>query len=276
MIVHYINLEESVDRRIDIDSQLKEIGLTDKFIKRFPAIKVSNGNERLSAGEIGCYFSHVKILETLSKDENSIIVEDDVLFAKNFHRNIDEIIKKINPLSWDIIFLCQLGDLNNLNRLLSLAALYEKCVGSGGFVNKRALLNAEKYYFSGLQGYVVNCRSVVKIKGIFSEIMKSGLLRPIDIEYQNLLRAGMLRSFVVFPYLLKPSVNHETTIKIHTGSSEFSDLYNMLGCLYSENRSESDFNALKLHGRSKKQILHLIRSMIDHYLDLAAKRFTLN
>jgi GR25 family glycosyltransferase involved in LPS biosynthesis len=210
-------------------------------------------------------------------EENSIIVEDDVIFSKNFYQNIVNYINKIKSSDWDIIFLCQLGNLNDVNHNLSLASLYQKCINGNGSVAQRFLLDARKYYSSGTQGYVVNYQSLSKIKKLLGSCISSGVKNPIDIEYQLMLRSGRLKGACVFPYLIKPSVGHDTTIQINGKfSSEASKLYNLLGCLFSENRNESDFMSLK---KSKNtdfcNEFSLIQSMLTAYIDIYEKNYKL-
>jgi len=72
----YINLETRPDRKEHVETQLNNIGINN--VKRFPAIKLPNGN-----GALGCSLSHLKLLE-MAKTNNwphILIIEDDILFT---------------------------------------------------------------------------------------------------------------------------------------------------------------------------------------------------
>jgi GR25 family glycosyltransferase involved in LPS biosynthesis len=71
--VFYINLQERIDRKAQVEQQLSKAGLT--HFNRFNAIKLPNG-------ALGCSMSHLKCLQ-LAKERNLdhiLIVEDDIIF----------------------------------------------------------------------------------------------------------------------------------------------------------------------------------------------------
>jgi len=70
--VFYINLDSRSDRKIHMEKQLTNLGIT---AKRFKAIQLKNG-------ALGCSMSHLKILQQaqLNNLDHVLILEDDILF----------------------------------------------------------------------------------------------------------------------------------------------------------------------------------------------------
>ena len=94
--IFYINLESRIDRRNSIETQLKNIGLTN--FERFNAIKLADGRA-------GCTMSHIKCLE-LAKERNYthlLICEDDTFFLNPnlFKTQLTTFLK--NNHTWDVV-----------------------------------------------------------------------------------------------------------------------------------------------------------------------------
>jgi glycosyl transferase family 25 len=94
----YINLEHRVDRKEQVEEQLKTIGIN---AERFNAIKMENG-------AIGCSMSHLKILQDAlaNKLDHVLIVEDDILFLKPevFKPQINKFFE-LHGNNWDVVLL---------------------------------------------------------------------------------------------------------------------------------------------------------------------------
>lgn len=89
----YINLDRDIDRRVSIERQLKDNGLSaqrfsaisnnfDKYSRDWeeifePDFKDLVQTERLSEGEIGCLLSHLEVIR-LYGSEDMLVLEDDV------------------------------------------------------------------------------------------------------------------------------------------------------------------------------------------------------
>ena len=94
--IFYINLETRNDRRNSIETQLKNIGLTN--FERFNAIKVMDGR-------VGCTMSHIKCLE-MAKERgynHLLICEDDTFFLdpKLFKTQLTTFLN--NEHKWDVV-----------------------------------------------------------------------------------------------------------------------------------------------------------------------------
>ena len=93
----YINLEHRIDRKVHVESELRNIGIK---AKRFNAINMSNG-------AIGCSMSHLKILEDGLKNnvDHILIVEDDIQFldVNKFKNQMNKFLETHDD--WDVVLL---------------------------------------------------------------------------------------------------------------------------------------------------------------------------
>ena len=94
----YINLEHRVDRKNQVEEELKTLGIK---AERFNAIKMENG-------AIGCSMSHLKILQDAVNNnlDHVLIVEDDISFLKPevFKTQINKFFE-LHGNNWDVILL---------------------------------------------------------------------------------------------------------------------------------------------------------------------------
>lgn len=98
--VVYINLDKRTDRRLEIETQLKEYDIT---FERFAAIPHSNGI-------VGCGYSHLKVLSIAREWEckNILILEDDFVFAvskEEFQQQIEKMFEYNTLLPYDVIMI---------------------------------------------------------------------------------------------------------------------------------------------------------------------------
>jgi glycosyl transferase family 25 len=95
--VIYINLEERVDRKEQIEQELQKYFSSDKIL-RFNAIKESHGG-------IGCTKSHIAVLEMAIKEKwsNYLVVEDDAIWS-NFNNGYS-LLEKLIKKHYDVITL---------------------------------------------------------------------------------------------------------------------------------------------------------------------------
>jgi GR25 family glycosyltransferase involved in LPS biosynthesis len=123
--VIYINLDERVDKKIFMETQLSNLGIS---FERFSAIKptkdslkggkyscffkratdrlrkyVNGSNEKRGISVFGCYLSHYFIHKQAKKDNwgNYLILEDDCVLNKGWDLQIQRIVCKNKE--WDII-----------------------------------------------------------------------------------------------------------------------------------------------------------------------------
>lgn len=102
----YINLEKRNKRREIIEDQIKMQNLN---ITRFSAIdgcSMKRQNFFLKKGQYGCFMSSYKLWEkVIDIGKTCVILEDDIIFCKNFKEKLSEILKDAKELDYDIILL---------------------------------------------------------------------------------------------------------------------------------------------------------------------------
>ncbi len=169
--IMYINLDRRPDRKINVETQLKNINNSIP-VERINAIDskkldIANLSEKLvtpkgiqlaldtteglytilTKGAIGCAISHKIAWEKISlgDDERVLILEDDITFCNNYNNKLLKILEKIEPIKHDILFL-----------------------GTHGYYkgkNEEYFDRPSKLY--GLFGYVVNKKAAIILSSIF-------------------------------------------------------------------------------------------------------------
>lgn len=162
-----LNLDLLTDLKV-----LDQIGAKD-YMKR-----------NLRRGEIGCALSHTLIWNQLLKDKSNVkyylIFEDDAILNNNFRNKLEEILKDIENLDWDVLYLNE-----NCYRHFG-----KNC--DGNEFSKTTLKPTQIGY--GLYGYIINRKFVqkcienhVKFPPLFPMYM------PIDDYLNHTSRLGIFK-----------------------------------------------------------------------------------
>jgi GR25 family glycosyltransferase involved in LPS biosynthesis len=95
----FINLDNRKDRKKNIESQFKKLGLTG--VDRFSAVT------GLGSPQLGCNKSHYTLFENFIKTDKEVllVLEDDCLFLDVIYEESDKIIDDIYSVEWDIFWL---------------------------------------------------------------------------------------------------------------------------------------------------------------------------
>lgn len=106
---YIINLPERLDRRQEMEQELKRFGLSESSnqIKFFPAIKPHDQGEFPSIGARGCFLSHLAVLKEARSQHlnNLLIMEDDLSFRNLLIEHQEEVTRELNQLNWDFAYL---------------------------------------------------------------------------------------------------------------------------------------------------------------------------
>lgn len=123
LTILYINLDDRLDRRQNMDNQLLRSGV--EKIDRFPAVLIDEndssayqayldrgicpyldepGHLHRRRGVIGCYISHIQCIETITSAQGAtLILEDDILMHNAFISVVKRWIQRMD-CEWDVIF----------------------------------------------------------------------------------------------------------------------------------------------------------------------------
>jgi GR25 family glycosyltransferase involved in LPS biosynthesis len=138
-------------------------------------------------GEVGCYQSHVRLLDEPKDTEYSVIFEDDFVVQPGFHSRVEKIIRDAGD--FDILYLGNL-DGNHAERIK-------------GNVYK---VNTEKY-LTGTHGYVVKNENAWKITS------KLQYKKAIDLELADLIKSGDVNGLVVWPSIVSQNKKLVSSIR---------------------------------------------------------------
>ena len=212
----YINMHASTERKKLCEVSISTTGLASAY-QRFPAINgqdvaKSYPNFKLSPGKLGCWLSHMEVIEkNLDNPAHLHILEDDFIFTEGFQillNNIDTIEKKIGE--WDIIFTdVDVTDMRNVSSIRQLIRDVDNLFNA----NKVRFENATKIYAAGNSSYVVHKNKKHKLLSIMREGFKTGNV-PKDIYLREQIRKGKIKAFVTLPFLtsVAESFNDSTII----------------------------------------------------------------
>jgi glycosyl transferase family 25 len=98
--VVYINLNERVDRRAEVEAELMKVFPAEK-VERFAAIRNRNGG-------VGCCLSHIAVLERAKAAgwSNVLVVEDDMTWnIGTLAESVAHVEKIMEGGEWDVILL---------------------------------------------------------------------------------------------------------------------------------------------------------------------------
>ena len=107
MHAYCINLEKRDDRRETAGAEFTREGLDVEF---FPATDGRIGTPPglyVNPAEYGCSMSHTRVWRDMIEKghEMALVFEDDVCLSPDFKTKLEEVIKEVAGISWDIIHL---------------------------------------------------------------------------------------------------------------------------------------------------------------------------
>lgn len=156
---YLINLDRSTDRLAVMTQRLEKAGLPWQRISAVEGRKLdiesdrrvdipgyqSRHGKRLNPAEVGCYLSHVDVMEEFLRQPElqwAVILEDDVDFSDDFHEIISSLLS--HPDKWDMVKLSGFhsgspGCTVKLSEKRSLAIMWSRMTGSAAYiVNRKA------------------------------------------------------------------------------------------------------------------------------------------
>ncbi len=201
---HYINLDRSADRRAQIDAELAAFGLVESY-RRFAA---AEGNalgfaaSRLSAGEIGCFTSHLELLKQAEAGDSHLhVVEDDALFSRFTAPMIRAAIASEAFNRYDIVFTDSTVTPSRSN-YEQYHALYDDSVERDAAGNvARVHSQIVDYYVGATTSYIVNRRAIPKLVALFTHELANGAREPIDLFIRRVARERVLKVGSLFPFV---------------------------------------------------------------------------
>ena len=199
----YINLDDSADRRAEIEVEIARFGLQQRY-RRFAAIKgnaLGFPNPKLLDAEIGCFTSHCLLLQAnIGADTHLHVVEDDVVFSRFTDYALRWAIEKGTIDQLDVLFTDTfITPLNNEYRFCK--ELYDRSFDRDDAGNIRRVRPRVVKHIAGTSSYLVNRGSIGKLVDVLMRILKAGARTPLDITLRGLADKGVLRTGALFPFV---------------------------------------------------------------------------
>lgn len=179
LFIGYVNLDDRIDRFVHIKSQLAKVELEATRFRGMlpheydgPEEKVTVMRKR-SPGAIGCHFSQVRImLEADHVGMNAMVLEDDVVFCKDFRARMEYIDKFCQTHLWDIIWLGATVHINpphwHTGRHPDLPMIYALGRDAELTDDPRML---RTYGCFSTYAYIVNKDSIIKILNMLDSVV---------------------------------------------------------------------------------------------------------
>ena len=197
----YINLDEAEARREAVERTFRENCPASWTLERLPAfdrayVEQAKIPGTLSAGEKACFLSHLRALESsMESDGPVLIAEDDVELGPATAGVLDDVIRRLPPEAWDLLYtevdvwgigVHRMIDLWTLHQLLTIQRQFK-------------IVNLRTIPFAGATCYVVNERSKQKVVDALRT--HSPLRTPVDLLLQHLILRRELHGSVVYPFV---------------------------------------------------------------------------
>jgi GR25 family glycosyltransferase involved in LPS biosynthesis len=223
----YINLDKSVERRQIIESQIVNLNLQ-HLIKRFSAIESRESNSKIPNTVLGCLLSHLNIIRNAPNLNHLLILEDDVVLSSRLSDSLEKINHYLDRTDVDVLFLGQTLLFNDSSRHRYLIGLMNKKKYDD---HSFEFLNGEKLYRYGTFAYIINRKSLNKVRSLLLNIENSENISPIDDILGALIRSKKLTCRIAFPYLIGLNSDFPTTLsdrknaQIHNSHCKLVNMY---------------------------------------------------
>jgi GR25 family glycosyltransferase involved in LPS biosynthesis len=108
--IYIINMDKDIKRMKKLNKKMKNIGLNYTRITGVVGSDIyKNYNTKLNPGQLGCLLSHQNVLKDAIKNNynNILVLEDDVIFHKDFHNIFKKYYKYLidREKNFDLLYL---------------------------------------------------------------------------------------------------------------------------------------------------------------------------
>ena len=233
LVGYYINLDRSEVRRSQMEAQLEALGLG--WVKRFAAVdghevarqqsaSVARSELWKSPGSLGCFMSHLAVLQQAPSDAFVLVLEDDIEISKH----LSEVLHpgQLPALEkYDLVFLEAQTLVDPALRVGMLATLARQRVrpdAEDDWCNEIKgvdILDAALHYTSGMTAYLVTPSGRIKL----IKLLEQELLNPrwdIDAFIQGKLQSHVLYAAMLAPFLATPRLGRDVGSALKVGAGD--------------------------------------------------------
>jgi hypothetical protein len=223
---YYINLDRSADRRAAMDAQLARLNLTERY-RRFAAVdgdKLGVSSPKLTAGELGCFTSHYRLLQqNLGSATHLHIIEDDVVLAGCTALVVQQIVGSAMIDDHDLLFTDMALPVD-FHFYREARIRYERQFRRGADGAATSIQLSFFPYLSCTASYLVNRRSIGLVCDILGHELKRGVEDPIDIVLRGKVAEGKLRAKCLFPFITSVAPGRFANTVVRGERDQLSDL----------------------------------------------------
>lgn len=192
----FVNLDRSPERRKAMQAELARAGLGGIY-SRVPGIdgmSLSAGHHGVSAGELGCFLSHLRALEGGAASGKHIhVLEDDAILSRHFARHLGRIAAEVIA-PFDIVFTDMLIP-------PTPPALEPFLRQMTAFMSTNAYTLIAGTYWGCMSSYIVNATSVGRLTTLLRQEVERGISLPVDVYVARLVAEGTIRVGCIFPFI---------------------------------------------------------------------------
>lgn len=193
--IYIINMDKDKERLKNLDKKMKSLNLNYKRISGIDGEKVYpeyKNITKLRPGQLGCLLSHKEVLEDAIKNnyENILVLEDDIIFHKNFHSEFEKKYKYL------------------LEKEKRFDLIYLGCSQSLGGLGQWKHTKMKNHYYDNYS--TDGTFSMLINKNIFNVILNyiNKLDIPIDTSIsKNILKKKKYKCFTIYPHIITSNVS---------------------------------------------------------------------
>ena len=233
----YINLDRSTGRRAAVESRLAALGMAETY-SRFAAIDghVWTGPAgNLSPGALGCFASHVGVLQrACGAGAHVHVLEDDVVLSPELGPALVRILAQRALDEFDILYTDVFVPVDSLT-LMAYERERRRMVHVDPQTREETfrgmrVVDLRGRAWASLSSYIVADRAVERVAGLLDAELRGGPSQPVDLVVRALVNAGTLRAACTIPFLttLDLSLDLDSTIRASAGAEQRSRLASSL------------------------------------------------
>jgi GR25 family glycosyltransferase involved in LPS biosynthesis len=227
----FINLPHRTDRLDHMIDEMRRTGIT---ATRYPAIDTTTPNKPIqyprekvarmlmrTPGAIGCHYSQVGVMETaLKRQLHAFVMEDDLIFCRDFLERIAHIEKFLEQREWDVFWL---GGTFHVNPCVWHTGRHPDLRGSniGRDVETTEDPRIVRTYGAFCTyAYIVNQHSIRKIVDLLDQHVHESM----GIDWLFIKLQPQLKTYAYVPGCVKQLDNNSDIGRGVTRFSQFSNL----------------------------------------------------
>jgi GR25 family glycosyltransferase involved in LPS biosynthesis len=187
----YINLDRKPERRRRMEAEFRRFKLA-RFYERISGVDGHPGAVGPWGPVIGCFRSHLKVME-IAKERGTVhVLEDDKLLSDRLKPFLDSRACAVMLAEFDLLFLEMWVETKAIPRYRQSLSLAGTTVHA---------MNLRGLRIGTASSYVVSERSSGRIAALLAEEVRRGPRMPVDNFYSHLVDTGLLKAAVAVPFL---------------------------------------------------------------------------